>query len=508
MRLITHMFKSFDFLGPSINFTIKESPNFKSVVGGFLSLIIYILYLFFFGLFGKDMIYKLNPTVSSESLKPDTIENYTITNETFFAFRFEDSEDRPQNISNMLSYAFSLDTKDNMISTNTTSIYLNLTSCNNTQFASDIRNNHMKPEEWIFINFENVYNKTLIRSVNSPQNTVLTFEIYICDYDDNNVRKNCKDFRKVRNFLSKKKILLSFLYHEVIFNPNNYTNPLTKRLNKYSENIGLNLQIINKAFIHKSTLEQDEAILFANEDIISNIYGISRIQRNSGFRTDDELQYYYYNSTDYDSYFSIYFCEFNYEQNYTKHKRTYMKIQDVFGNVNGFMDFLILLLSVINYYTEYRFDYYLFNELVNVRGNKKDSNKININYIKVSNNYDLKSKKIELASINSKMNSNLDVVNQYNNKNEANEISKDIPHPINDLNSPNKRNDNNQISFVSQPITDNRLIDSEGLTSRINLFESNLNNDANKRIPQDNLVKDYENKNVELQGNDLEIKKH
>jgi len=38
MKLITHFIKGFDFLGPEIKFTIKKEENFKTVFGGFFSL--------------------------------------------------------------------------------------------------------------------------------------------------------------------------------------------------------------------------------------------------------------------------------------------------------------------------------------------------------------------------------------------------------------------------------------------------------------------------------------
>jgi len=44
-----------------------------------------------------------------------------------------------------------------------------------------------------------------------------------------------------------------------------------------------------------------------------------------------------------------------------------MKVQDVFGIVNGFMEFLILIFKLMSFYTNCRFDYFLFNELVDVK---------------------------------------------------------------------------------------------------------------------------------------------
>lgn len=52
-----------------------------------------------------------------------------------------------------------------------------------------------------------------------------------------------------------------------------------------------------------------------------------------------------------------------------KYLRKYLKIQDVFGNVKGFVEFFVFIISFVSVYTDYRLEYYLFNELVNVKVN-------------------------------------------------------------------------------------------------------------------------------------------
>jgi hypothetical protein len=62
-----------------------------------------------------------------------------------------------------------------------------------------------------------------------------------------------------------------------------------------------------------------------------------------------------------------------------------MKVQDVFGNVNGFMEFLILIFKLISFYTNYRLDYFLFNMLVEVKFEKSNFTKAKGNENKVTN---------------------------------------------------------------------------------------------------------------------------
>ena len=98
-----HAKKTIDFFGPQINFTIKRGNNFKTVLGGLVSFIVYCMYIFFFISFGKDMIFKLNPNVSFETLLPESQKNYTINNETFIAWRIEDYNGQTSEISNLIN---------------------------------------------------------------------------------------------------------------------------------------------------------------------------------------------------------------------------------------------------------------------------------------------------------------------------------------------------------------------------------------------------------------------
>ncbi len=93
MKNIQRSIKTLDFFGPRIHFTIDRQENFKTLLGGFVSLIVYCLYVFFFILFGKDMIFKQNPNVTLEYLTPDSQESFTITNDTLIAWRISSTDD-------------------------------------------------------------------------------------------------------------------------------------------------------------------------------------------------------------------------------------------------------------------------------------------------------------------------------------------------------------------------------------------------------------------------------
>jgi len=96
------------------------------------------------------------------------------------------------------------------------------------------------------------------------------------------------------------------------------------------------------------------------------MHGINRIEAYANYKTNEELDEYY-KTNDLNDGNYIYNIYFIYDQAYKKYSRKYMKVQDVFGNVNGFMEFLILIFKLMSFYTNCRFDYFLFNELVDVK---------------------------------------------------------------------------------------------------------------------------------------------
>lgn len=65
-----NLIKKADFLGPQINFKIRKDENFKTTVGGFFSILISISYLIFFGILGKDLMYKENPNIIIQETAP------------------------------------------------------------------------------------------------------------------------------------------------------------------------------------------------------------------------------------------------------------------------------------------------------------------------------------------------------------------------------------------------------------------------------------------------------
>jgi len=164
---------------------------------------------------------------------------------------------------------------------------------------------------------------------------------------------------------------LEFLYQETIFSPNDYEKPLKNRLNSFFNYLSVNFFNFDSVFFQKTVVEQENGILLSNEKAPTHMYGINKIKNYNTFVTDEEFDEYYKHDQFSENYV-VYACSFEYDQHYTRYLRKYKQIEDVLGNVNGFMELIIPILGAIYcVYNKYRFDTFLFNKLVNVNNDKE-----------------------------------------------------------------------------------------------------------------------------------------
>jgi len=81
---ITNKLKNLDFLGEGINFTIHNEPHLKTVCGGVLQVILYLIGIFLAFYFGRDFISRKNPQVYFELKSSINVINMTYKSEDFF----------------------------------------------------------------------------------------------------------------------------------------------------------------------------------------------------------------------------------------------------------------------------------------------------------------------------------------------------------------------------------------------------------------------------------------
>ena len=90
MKVILFL-KSFDLFGKPFNFKVAGSDSYKTIPGAFLSMIAYILFLYFLYDFGKDILIKENlfEQINIVENRIDPIAS-NISNDFFCAIKLED----------------------------------------------------------------------------------------------------------------------------------------------------------------------------------------------------------------------------------------------------------------------------------------------------------------------------------------------------------------------------------------------------------------------------------
>lgn len=299
MKFIQHFIKGNDFLGPEIKFTINKEENFKTVVGGFFSLIAYFFYLFFFIIFGLDMFLRQKPLIQMETMT-DEQPPFSIDTDTFLAFRIEDIKGNLfTNISDIFSIYISYELYDNINQKSIEKIFFNYESCNSQKYLKFFDQNTIKifpPQEWFCFNTSKVIGKNLSGTVDTDTYSFLSLQLDVCHFDKNYTAKNqCNEITKIRDFFSKNNLNLALLFNQINFSPADYKRPLKTNMMKYANTINRN--IFRKDYISfvNHLVTQDDSIIFPDEHDLINLYWIekTKIEKFFTIKSNDELQAIY-----------------------------------------------------------------------------------------------------------------------------------------------------------------------------------------------------------------------
>src|SRR5438552_3583717 len=103
--IIIEMLESIDVLGPEVKIMLGKNSEYKSKVGGTMTILLVILAALAFVAFGRDLFQKKLPVIVKNTIY-DPQPNYTINNETIFMFTFVDNNNGPLEIPKMFNAYF------------------------------------------------------------------------------------------------------------------------------------------------------------------------------------------------------------------------------------------------------------------------------------------------------------------------------------------------------------------------------------------------------------------
>jgi len=524
--------KAQDFLGERINFSINNQSNFQTVVGGFICIFIYVLYVIFFYYFGIDFLFKENPNTTyqlKDLYHGNSLKLVNITNDNFlFAIRFEDYYGNPVEIEEY-SYPAIFIRNETYIDKNKTTTEsdkeLKLVNCRRYQeFFNENSNSIYNLTEWKCPDFTKSEDSVQLGGYWDDRSVLsLKLELRFCTKNNTN---DCKNITSISvNSLKDEKLYVSLIYPEILFNSDNFENPFSFRFINYWNLLSPKIKYTDILYIGYNYLNEDIGFMFES---------INELQNISCIDIDSKIDIINENNADSSkndkSDIKIYSLSVHLNKYYNYYTRKYMKLQDLLGNVYGSIDLITFIFGIFyKLYNKYRLETYLFNRLVYINENRnKDNNKSNGYYRELDKTYKISNYEAKLSNSISpeniiKSNKSLNYINvnfendlenlQKRNQNTSRIAEFPFIKSINFDNSPVQKNfinnNNNKLYFkkksnfeisnyldnndiypkAENPISSRKLIKSDflkGLKLKREIINKQINNHKNFHINKNN----------------------
>lgn len=331
------MLTSFDFLGPQIILSVQNNRIHKTTFGGFASLIILLIFCLAFLGFGQDMFYRIMPRVSFNKVVSDTLPMKVI-NDRNFLFTIYDQ------------YTFLPIPEFNRRFT----VYFDYNIFSGT--GGTIRKSNMpieKCSQEALKLWEGYFNISPDTYLCFPKNTtwdikgVFSEGAYAAirlqvDYCKNNsdpsigrVMSNCIPKNETQVFLGGNRIQMHYIVEDTLVDNRNYTNPASRVA--YTGLVNTNAFTWTRmTVLFKKILINTDTGFFV-EDLVNQSYnGIESI--NSESISTPETNTVYSHLIGNSRWNEIY-------------NRQYIKIQDIFAMMGGFINIGMIILKYIVYYT-------------------------------------------------------------------------------------------------------------------------------------------------------------
>lgn len=356
-------FKNIDLFGYAVNFTHNSETKYRTKVGGIISLLFGLSYIAIFIFLAMDDFLKLNP--QSYFQENPLSKDFSIPlNQNSFIGGIEVSSlaKKIQNQDRIFKPIFTFNNfiQDGEIRKIVT-LPLKTITCDKIKLIEEI--------DTSIFNLTNYYcpdltglNKTLKGSFNSEILQYLRIEIRNCDLEGN----NCESFEKVTKAFKDNTIVISVLYPEVIYDQNDYNQPLKKQLNSRFNYLNPKVYPMEEMYFgsYKVVDETTRSLIFSGNSY--NRIGFERFKYVTQVRPTDFMGYDLPPAAELNkipiTYYGLSFILGSYEQ---FHKRKYKTLIDTLAQVNGLISIIYAVLSVIvEGISKYYFYYYLFKETI------------------------------------------------------------------------------------------------------------------------------------------------
>jgi len=352
-----------DIFGKEINLQIKSYQVYKTPVGGVLTLFIGVVTLVAIWFFGKDIIYKEQPSYLTKKLSLPKWPFIRLNNKDFFfGIRVEDNYGNfltnPKYFEVLFEYDFlTLNMSTKQMEKSIETIRTPGVPCN----TSNVDNETLVKETldtFMCFNFDSK-NITLGGDWSSDSIGYMTYFIQKCNKETEKTHNiTCAtDEEYVKDNDYGDLFYAGLKYSNYIVDPSSLDKALTKNFIYTYQSISRKIRKQNRVFYTTSALETDKGWLF-NETIYEKY---TTVEKNSIDFMNVGPDNYIFESP-------VYITNL---QNYNV--RNYLKIQDVAANVGGIMSIAFFIFKfVYGFYVDNNYLKYLFETLVQFNEKTED----------------------------------------------------------------------------------------------------------------------------------------
>ena len=365
---------SFDLFGEEVYLLHNNRRKIKSTFGPIISLLAIIIFTIFVWDFTGIFFNRTSPSFFKSEVDPPLLNLKNLTNDKFiFAFRFENEKSMIVDESGS-SFYFKIYNnkykKQNGIWNLDKKIELTYSKCNKLKFTNliSIFNNN-KMHDYFCVDYD--MNEVIEIGGNYDYMYYLEIEYKLCKENSHNSYSNivCKP-KYLTDKIIQESVYVSFLLQEIGVNPDNYENPLCKKISNYYYYIDSLISKISSIYLKEYIVISDVGWLFKNYVETSEI-GYTNSYADMKSRQTDENN----NNSDILGKAQIYMMNKK-----DKFSRTYTKFPYLISYFGGILYTISFILSfLVKKINRFKLDYELTKSepiLKNFKKNFKVSNNL------------------------------------------------------------------------------------------------------------------------------------
>ena len=395
MKKLSSIIESIDIFDPTITFNIHKGGKLKSTLGGFVTLILTGVLIFFFVKFGDDFFNNKNPNVLSQNINYPEYPKFNLRNDTgkefYFGWRLIDVNGNIFNSSQFFRPEFIYNSyiKDNLIESKVISQFSNCSNFNNSKDYNKIYKslNNYASFNCLNLSFVDEAQYYLGGYFNTDFNAFFSFKLFLKE----NLDPKIINTNIIKDNLITNNLFIEFFLPQVTIDPNNYKIPIKNELKYFNNYFSKNIRKWDIITLHENIVQTDTGILFEE---LNNKTSIGYKQMDKTFS--------YIEKDIFDDYFSkeyYYRLEITFDRSYYFITRKYMKLQDLLGNISGFMEVLKVIAHILfSIYNQIKIDKYLSFKLIEINNKNNDEN--------IKNNKIIPYKKLSSIDSNKKIDKN------------------------------------------------------------------------------------------------------